>query len=39
MAAHAFAAVEFLLEETYLPSEWLAYKHSPLLAAIGEYSA
>lgn len=39
MAAHAFAAVEYLLEETYLPAKWLAYKHSSLLAIIGESRA
>lgn len=37
MAAHAFAAIEYLLEETYLPAKWLAYKHSPVLAGIGEH--
>ncbi|KAL7009901.1 farnesyl cysteine-carboxyl methyltransferase [Cystobasidiomycetes sp. EMM_F5] len=34
-AAHAFALLEFLLEETFFPQEWLAIKHSSWTLWIG----
>lgn len=35
-AAHAFAFAEYLLEETFLSEEWLAYKRSPYFVIIGK---